>query len=214
MEAVTFHNMDQVLTRIVMVVVLVRAKHKKHTRPTVKVMLLLQVWVVLPFLNIQLSLPAQNPSGVPKHNKSFLHLTMVLPLQAMLLQLLCQVNPLITNNLLYTHQQHWKEIVIKFLKLVGLGEAMLQMRQRNKKLKWHKSVNNKKVKISKKKGRFRVNQVMTMGMKLRSPKLNRLRLPKSTIYSISDNKNLLQQHLHLILFPNQQNLLRLSQFNY
>ena len=106
MEAVTFHNMDQVLTQIVMVVALVKAKHKKHTRPTVKVMLLLQVWVVLPFLNIQPSLPAQNPSGVPKHNKSFLHLTMVLPLQAMLLQLLCQVNPLITNNLLYTHQQH------------------------------------------------------------------------------------------------------------
>lgn len=214
MVAVTFHNMDKVLTRIVMVVALVKAKHKKHTHLTVKVMLLLQVWEVLPFLNIQPSLPLQSPSGVLKHNKSLQLMTMVLPLQAMLLQLLCQVNLLITNNLLYTHQQHWKEIVIKFLKLVGLGEAMLQMRQRNKKLKWHKSVNNKKVKISKKKGRFRVSQVMTMGMKLRSPKLNRLRLPKSTIYLISDNKNLLQQHLHLILFPNQQNLLRLSPFNY
>jgi hypothetical protein len=106
MEAVTFHNMDQVLTRIVMVVALVKAKHKKHTHLTVKVMLLLQVWVVLPSLNIQPSLPLQNPSGVLKHNKSLQLMTMVLPLQAMLLQLLCQVNLLITNNLLYTHQQH------------------------------------------------------------------------------------------------------------
>lgn len=43
MEAVTYHNMDQVKTRMDIVVVLDKVQHRKHTRHMVKVMLQLLI---------------------------------------------------------------------------------------------------------------------------------------------------------------------------
>lgn len=106
MEAVTYHNMDQVKTRMGIVVVLDKVQLRKHTHHMVKVMLQLLVWAAHQFLNILRNLQVKNRFGGLKHNKNFLHLTMVVLILLMLLRLQCQVNPLNTNNLHHTLQQH------------------------------------------------------------------------------------------------------------